>query len=45
MKVFISHSSLDKSVYADELVDSLRERLGDSAVVYDKLTFEAGENG
>lgn len=43
MKVFISHSSLDKSVYADELVDNLRERLGDSAVVYDKLTFEAGE--
>jgi len=43
VRVFISHSSLDKSVYTDELVEKLSERLGDSAVIYDKLTFEAGE--
>ena len=42
MKVFISHSSYDKKRYVDELVELLRKDIGES-VIYDKLSFEAGE--
>lgn len=43
MRVFISHSSKDKSSYCDSLVTKLSEKLGKSSIVYDELTFEAGE--
>lgn len=42
MKIFISHSSHDKKRYVDELVFFLRKDMGES-VIYDKLSFEAGE--
>lgn len=43
MRIFISHSSKDKIRYCNEMVDKLIEKLGTDAIVYDALTFEAGE--
>ncbi len=43
MRIFISHSSKDKKRYCNEVVDRLIEKLGKDSVVYDALTFEAGE--
>lgn len=43
MRVFISHSSKDKKRYCNELVERLIEKLGKDSIVYDALTFEAGE--
>ena len=43
MKIFISHSSADKERYCNTVVNKLIERLGSDPVVYDALTFEAGE--
>lgn len=43
MKIFISHSSKDKIRYVDKVVKKLIEKLGENSVVYDSLTFEAGE--
>ena len=43
MRIFISHSSKDKTRYCNEVVDKLIEKLGKDSVVYDALTFEAGE--
>ena len=43
MRIFISHSSKDKDNYCDEVVNKLIEKLGKNSIVYDALTFEAGE--
>ena len=43
MRVFISHSSKDKDPYCNAVVRILREKLGKDSIVYDDLTFEAGE--
>lgn len=43
MRVFISHSSMDKLRYCDSVVEKLIEKLGENSIVYDSLTFEAGE--
>lgn len=43
MRIFISHSSKDKERYCNAVVEKLIERLGKNAIVYDSLTFEAGE--
>ena len=43
MRVFISHSSKDKNRYCNEVARRLIESLGKDAIVYDTLTFEAGE--
>lgn len=43
MKIFISHSSKDKVRYCDKVVNKLIEKLGKDSIVYDELTFEAGE--
>lgn len=43
MRIFISHSSRDKTRYCNEVVDKIIEKLGKDSVVYDALTFEAGE--
>lgn len=43
MKIFISHSSKDKERYCNELVAKLTEKVGENSIVYDALTFEAGE--
>ena len=44
MRIFISHSSRDKTRYCNEVVDKIIEKLGKDSVVYDALTFEAGKN-
>ena len=43
MRIFISHSSNDKKHYCDTVVDFLIKQLGEISIVYDALTFEAGE--
>ena len=43
MRIFISHSSKDKIHYCNAMVDKLIEKLGKDSIVYDALTFEAGE--
>lgn len=43
MRVFISHSSLDKEKYCNKIVEILERTLGHDSIVYDALTFEAGE--
>lgn len=43
MRIFISHSSNDKARYCDSVVEHLKERVGKDSIVYDALTFEAGE--
>lgn len=43
MHIFISHSSQDKVRYCNKVVDKLIEQLGKDSIVYDTLTFEAGE--
>lgn len=43
MRVFISHSSVDKVPYCDSVARILIEKLGKDSVVYDAVTFEAGE--
>lgn len=43
MRVFLSHSSKDKERYCDSVANYLIETLGQDAVVYDAVTFEAGE--
>lgn len=43
MRIFISHSSQDKKRYCDKLVNYLIEKIGEKSIVYDSLTFEAGE--
>ena len=43
MRIFISHSSKDKTHYCNEVVDRLVEKIGNDSIVYDALTFEAGE--
>ena len=43
MRIFISHSSKDKARYCDEVVKRLVEKVGINSIVYDALTFEAGE--
>ena len=43
MRVFISHSSRDKVPYCNAVVRVLEETLGKDSIVYDAVTFEAGE--
>ncbi|MBQ0083663.1 MAG: TIR domain-containing protein [Clostridiales bacterium] len=43
MRIFISHSSNDKESYCNAIVDFLIHQVGESSIVYDALTFEAGE--
>lgn len=43
MRVFISHSSKDKDPYCNSVARILREKLGKDSIVYDAVTFEAGE--
>lgn len=43
MRIFISHSSKDKERYCNSVVEKLVSKLGRDSVVYDELTFEAGE--
>lgn len=43
MKIFISHSSKDKERYCNSVVQKLIKRFGENVVVYDQMTFEAGE--
>lgn len=43
MRVFISHSSKDKKRFCDSVANKLIEKLGKNSIVYDELTFEAGE--
>ncbi len=43
MRIFLSHSSQDKEAYCDTLVKKLVEKVGKDSIVYDALTFEAGE--
>ena len=43
MRIFISHSSKDKKRYCNEVIDKLVEKLGKDSIVYDALSFEAGE--
>ena len=43
MRIFISHSSKDKDSYCNLVVDYLIEHVGRDSIVYDQLTFEAGE--
>lgn len=43
MRIFISHSSKDKLRYCNTVVERLIEKLGKDSIVYDAVTFEAGE--
>ncbi len=43
MRIFISHSSKDKVPYCDAVARELSEKLGKDSIVYDAVTFEAGE--
>ena len=43
MRIFLSHSSEDKARYCNALANKLIERLGKDSIVYDAITFEAGE--
>ena len=43
MRIFISHSSKDKERYCNDVVERLVKKVGKDAIVYDALTFEAGE--
>lgn len=43
MRIFISHSSADKIRYCNALAQKLCEKVGVDSIVYDALTFEAGE--
>jgi len=43
MRIFISHSSKDKDAYCNSVVKKLIERVGADSIVYDQMTFEAGE--
>ncbi len=43
MKVFLSHSSKDKSVYCNQVAERLIKQLGKESVIYDQITFEPGE--
>ena len=43
MRIFLSHSSKDKSTYCNTVAEYLIEKLGKDSIVYDAITFEAGE--
>ena len=43
MRIFISHSSKDKTRYSNEVANKIIEKLGRDSIVYDAITFEAGE--
>lgn len=43
MRIFLSHSSKDKESYCNAVAQKLIEKLGKDAIVYDAVTFEAGE--
>lgn len=43
MRIFISHSSKDKEKYCNQVVQKLAEKVGLDSIVYDAITFEAGE--
>ena len=43
MRIFISHSSQDKTRYCNDVVNRLVEKVGKDSIIYDALTFEAGE--
>lgn len=43
MRIFISHSSQDKTRYCNDVVNRLVEKVGKDSIIYDTLTFEAGE--
>lgn len=43
MRIFISHSSNDKARYCNSVVEHLKDKVGKDSIVYDALTFEAGE--
>ena len=43
MRFFLSHSSKDKESYCNAVANYLIEKLGKNSIVYDAVTFEAGE--
>lgn len=43
MRIFLSHSSSDKDPYCNAVAQKLIEKLGQESIVYDAVTFEAGE--
>lgn len=43
MRIFLSHSSKDKESYCNAVANYLIEKLGRDSIVYDAVTFEAGE--
>lgn len=43
MRIFLSHSSKDKETYCNAVAKKLIEKLGKDSIVYDDVTFEAGE--
>ena len=43
MRIFLSHSSADKTSYCNAVANYLIEKLGKNSIVYDAVTFEAGE--
>lgn len=43
MRIFLSHSSKDKESYCNAVANYLIEKLGKNSIVYDAVTFEAGE--
>lgn len=43
MRIFLSHSSKDKETYCNAVAQNLIEKLGKDSIVYDAVTFEAGE--
>lgn len=43
MRIFISHSSQDKERYCNAVAQKLIDILGKDSIVYDAVTFEAGE--
>lgn len=43
MRIFLSHSSEDKERYCNAVANYLIEKLGKDSIVYDAVTFEAGD--
>lgn len=43
MRIFLSHSSKDKKSYCDAVAERLIGKIGKDSIVYDAVTFEAGE--
>jgi tetratricopeptide (TPR) repeat protein len=43
MRIFLSHSSKDKERYCNAVAQKLIEKVGKDSIVYDAVTFEAGE--